>query len=99
MLGACIMITGKGYPDLATRQLVKLIADQIKRNPPNWKKIDHGYAGQTSIPILGLFDNDPYGIDIFSVYRCGSTVSADLHLNMALRLVNLILNSLVNVIR
>ncbi|XP_065345055.1 meiotic recombination protein SPO11 [Cloeon dipterum] len=29
-LGSNILITGKGYPDMCTRQLVKMIADQLK---------------------------------------------------------------------
>ncbi|THV05127.1 DNA topoisomerase IV, alpha subunit [Dendrothele bispora CBS 962.96] len=51
-----LLITGKGYPDLATRHLVKTLSDCL---PP-------------SIPILALVDSDPYGIDILSVYKFGS---------------------------
>ncbi|CAJ0760709.1 19740_t:CDS:10 [Entrophospora sp. SA101] len=64
-LGACILITGKGYPDIVTRQLVKILSNLQKK-----------------IPILGFFDNDPYGIEILSVYKFGSldtllTISPD----------------------
>ncbi|CAJ0917847.1 15137_t:CDS:10 [Entrophospora sp. SA101] len=57
-LGACILITGKGYPDIVTRQLVKILSNLQKK-----------------IPILGFFDNDPYGIEILSVYKFGSLVN------------------------
>jgi len=51
-----IIITGKGYPDIATRQLVKTLADNLP----------------TTIPILALVDGDAYGLDILSVYKYGS---------------------------
>ncbi|KAF7782146.1 hypothetical protein Agabi119p4_1522 [Agaricus bisporus var. burnettii] len=47
---------GKGYPDIATRHLVKTLADCL---PPR-------------IPIMALVDGDPYGLDILSVYKYGS---------------------------
>lgn len=47
---------GKGYPDVATRQLVATLAACLPRR----------------IPILGLVDGDPYGLDILSVYKYGS---------------------------
>ncbi|PAV18857.1 topoisomerase acting in meiosis [Pyrrhoderma noxium] len=49
-------LLGKGYPDLATRQLVKTLSDNLPEN----------------IPILALVDADAYGIDIVSVYKYGS---------------------------
>ncbi|KAK9455380.1 Spo11/DNA topoisomerase VI subunit A [Dipodascopsis uninucleata] len=50
-----ILITGKGYPDVITRQFItRLVTDY------------------PAIPLFGLFDSDPYGIDIFSVYKFGS---------------------------
>ncbi|KAA1472807.1 topoisomerase acting in meiosis [Dentipellis sp. KUC8613] len=54
--GPGIMITGKGYPDLATRQLVRTLSDNLPE----------------SIPILALVDGDAFGIDIASVYKFGS---------------------------
>ncbi|KAF9482249.1 DNA topoisomerase IV, alpha subunit, partial [Pholiota conissans] len=54
--GSGIIITGKGYPDVATRHLVKSLADALPRR----------------IPIMGLVDSDPYGLDILSVYKYGS---------------------------
>ncbi|KAI0958728.1 hypothetical protein AcV7_004458 [Taiwanofungus camphoratus] len=50
-------VQGKGYPDVATRQLVKTLSDNLPAN----------------IPILALVDGDAYGLDILSVYRFGST--------------------------
>lgn len=47
---------GKGYPDIATRQLVKTLSDNLP----------------LTVPILALVDGDPYGIDILSVYKFGS---------------------------
>jgi len=54
--GPGIVITGKGYPDVATRQLVKTLADNLPSH----------------IPILALVDADAYGLDILSVYKNGS---------------------------
>ncbi|KZT19910.1 DNA topoisomerase IV, alpha subunit [Neolentinus lepideus HHB14362 ss-1] len=54
--GRGIIITGKGYPDVATRQLVKTLSDNLS----------------TSVPLLVLVDGDAYGIDILSVYKFGS---------------------------
>ncbi|KAJ7163551.1 topoisomerase acting in meiosis [Mycena crocata] len=54
--GRGIMITGKGYPDVATRQLVTSLAEGLPKR----------------IPILGLVDGDPYGLDILATYKYGS---------------------------
>ncbi|XP_076804453.1 meiotic recombination protein SPO11-like isoform X2 [Clavelina lepadiformis] len=50
----CVMITGKGVPDVNTRLMVKRI----------WKELE--------IPVFGLMDADPHGIEIMFVYRFGS---------------------------
>nr|CAB3266536.1 meiotic recombination protein SPO11 [Phallusia mammillata] len=50
----CIMITGKGVPDVNTRLMIKKM----------WNALQ--------IPVLGLFDADPHGIEIMCVYRFGS---------------------------
>ncbi|KAI0371147.1 DNA topoisomerase IV, alpha subunit [Pilatotrama ljubarskyi] len=55
--GRGLVITGKGYPDVATRQLVQTLSANLPE----------------SIPILALVDGDAYGIDILSVYKYGST--------------------------
>ncbi|KAI0743783.1 Spo11/DNA topoisomerase VI subunit A [Daedaleopsis nitida] len=57
LTGPGLIVTGKGYPDVATRELVKTLSDNL---PPR-------------IPILALVDGDAYGIDILSVYKHGST--------------------------
>ncbi|KAG7091079.1 hypothetical protein E1B28_010136 [Marasmius oreades] len=54
--GKGIMITGKGYPDVATRQLVKTLSDCLPKR----------------IPIMAFMDGDAFGIDILSVYKYGS---------------------------
>ena len=53
-LPSLIMVTGKGVPDLATRQLVHLLSSQFK------------------LPVLILTDCDPYGLEIFFMYKYGS---------------------------
>ncbi|CAE7079835.1 unnamed protein product [Rhizoctonia solani] len=59
-IGKGIIVTGKGYPDLATRQLVSIFSDELPKN----------------IPILGLVDSDSHGMDILSVYKFGSKTMA-----------------------
>ncbi|KNZ76682.1 Meiotic recombination protein rec12 [Termitomyces sp. J132] len=51
-----LMLTGKGYPDIATRYFVRSLGDLLPAR----------------IPILAMVDGDPYGIDILSVYKFGS---------------------------
>ncbi|MFX0095368.1 MAG: hypothetical protein ACFFBD_26775 [Candidatus Hodarchaeota archaeon] len=50
----CVIITGKGQPDLATRMFV------------------HRLRYELGLPIFGLMDADPYGLDILRVYTMGS---------------------------
>ncbi|KAI0087948.1 topoisomerase acting in meiosis [Irpex rosettiformis] len=54
--GPGLLITGKGYPDVATRQLVASLGQNL----------------DSRIPILAVVDADPFGIDILSVYKYGS---------------------------
>ncbi|KAH9083770.1 DNA topoisomerase IV alpha subunit [Lactarius deliciosus] len=54
--GTGVMITGKGYPDLATRQMVKTLSDNLP----------------STVPFVTLVDGDAYGLDIASVYKFGS---------------------------
>ncbi|KIY50396.1 DNA topoisomerase IV, alpha subunit, partial [Fistulina hepatica ATCC 64428] len=56
LAGPGILITGKGYPDIATRHLVRTLADCLSPD----------------VPILALVDGDAYGLDILSVYKYGS---------------------------
>ncbi|KAF8717921.1 Type IIB DNA topoisomerase, partial [Rhizoctonia solani] len=51
---------GKGYPDLATRQLVSVFSSELPER------------SDCSTPILCLVDADPHGMDILSVYKFGS---------------------------
>lgn len=50
----------KGYPDLGTRQFLRSCIT----------------SASLFLPIFGLFDYDPYGVDILKCYRSGSKVSA-----------------------
>ncbi|KAJ8653396.1 hypothetical protein O0I10_010942 [Lichtheimia ornata] len=54
-----MLITGRGYPDLATRHMVKYMSAQDR-----------------TLPIIALVDCDPYGLDIYSVYKWGSQAQA-----------------------
>ncbi|KIO10072.1 hypothetical protein M404DRAFT_996060 [Pisolithus tinctorius Marx 270] len=54
--GPGLIVTGKGYPDVATRHLVKMLSDNLPQ----------------CVPIVALVDADPYGLDILSVYKYGS---------------------------
>eukprot|EP00116_Pleurobrachia_bachei_P006111 sb/3466373/ len=50
-----IMITGRGYPCLAVRE----VASRLEK--------------QFSLPVLGLFDYNPHGLQILMTYKFGST--------------------------
>ena len=50
----CVIISGKGQPDVATRLFLNKVRTAL------------------NIPILGMFDADPYGLKILSVYMKGS---------------------------
>ncbi|OAQ28611.1 DNA topoisomerase IV, alpha subunit, partial [Linnemannia elongata AG-77] len=58
--GPCILLTSKGFPDLVARQLLKALSEMV---------LD-------GIPLVALMDCDPYGIEIYLTYRCGSIKSA-----------------------
>lgn len=53
--GHGLLITGKGYPDLATRHLLSSLSLNLPED----------------VPILALVDGDPYGLDIVSCYKWG----------------------------
>jgi meiotic recombination protein SPO11 len=55
-----ILITGKGYPDLSTRSLLRFMGIPSIKN------------GFRSVPAYGLADFDPDGLSILSVYKHGS---------------------------
>eukprot|EP00741_Cyanophora_paradoxa_P007467 tig00000128_g7222.t1 len=50
----CILVTGKGYPDLATRALV------------------HRLHSEFGLPVLGLADYNPHGLQLLLTYKLGS---------------------------
>ncbi|KAI5062070.1 hypothetical protein GOP47_0022609 [Adiantum capillus-veneris] len=50
----CIIISGKGYPDVATRSFLRLLKDKL------------------GLPVFGLVDGDPHGLDILLTYTFGS---------------------------
>lgn len=55
-----MLFQGKGYPDIATRALLHLIATPSPKN--NYR----------SPPVFGLVDFDPDGLSILSTYKHGS---------------------------
>ncbi|KAK4972493.1 hypothetical protein LTR28_012605 [Elasticomyces elasticus] len=55
-----IMITGKGYPDISTRALLRFLSSPSPQN------------GFMSPPVYGLMDLDPDGLAILSTYKHGS---------------------------
>lgn len=67
----CVLITGKGYPDLATRAMLRLLSTPTPHN------------GFSSPVVFGLADYDPDGIAILDVYKYGS--AAMRHENLELR--------------
>lgn len=71
LLSEGVLITGKGYPDLATRAFLCFISAPSPQN---------GFA---SPPVYGLADFDPDGLAILSTYKHGSIALA--HENAYLR--------------
>jgi len=59
-----VAITGKGYPDLLTRSMLRFMTVPSSRN------------GFCEPQVYGLMDWDPDGIAILSVYKYGSTNKA-----------------------
>ena len=53
----CVLVTGCGYPSLSVRALVKTLVTQLGKD----------------LPILGLFDYNPHGVQILLTYKFGST--------------------------
>ncbi|KAJ2989670.1 hypothetical protein NUW58_g3354 [Xylaria curta] len=54
-VGPGILITGKGYPDLSTRQFLHKLQAKFP-----------------TLPMYGLVDFDPYGVEIMLTYKYGS---------------------------
>ncbi|KAK4544162.1 hypothetical protein LTR36_004372 [Oleoguttula mirabilis] len=59
-----ILVTGKGYPDIATRALLRFLSTSSPQN------------GFTTPPVYGLVDFDPDGLAILSTYKYGSITLA-----------------------
>ena len=59
-----VIITGKGYPDLATRALLHYLSVPSPQN---------NFA---TLPVWGLVDFDPDGLAILSTYKYGSIAMA-----------------------
>jgi meiotic recombination protein SPO11 len=59
-----ILITGKGYPDISTRSLLRFMS------VPSFKN------GFRSVPVYGIADFDPDGLSILSIYKHGSIALA-----------------------
>ena len=69
-----VLLTGKGYPDLSTRELVH----RLRVSHPSFVRslcalVSSGcspFLG--SVPLLCLVDADPHGLEILSTYKYGS---------------------------
>ncbi|KAK5166596.1 endodeoxyribonuclease [Saxophila tyrrhenica] len=59
-----VIVTGKGYPDIATRAMVRYMSTPSPQN------------GFMAPPVYGLVDHDPDGLAILSVYKSGSIALA-----------------------
>jgi meiotic recombination protein SPO11 len=56
-----LLVTAKGFPDISTRELLSLI-----HTVPDYR---HNLIDP--IPMLCLVDGDPYGLNIYGVYKNG----------------------------
>jgi DNA topoisomerase VI subunit A len=54
----CMIVTGSGYPDHATRRFVRQVFEQSKNK-----------YGKDGIPVYGVSDCNPHGMDIVSKYE------------------------------
>ncbi|OQO15085.1 hypothetical protein B0A48_00467 [Cryoendolithus antarcticus] len=70
--GQGILITAKGYPDIATRALLQFLSVAMPQN---------GFA---SPPVYGLVDFDPDGLAIFTTYKHGSARLSNEHAGLKL---------------
>lgn len=75
--GALEILQGKGFPDVATRALVKTLASNLPEmfesfHPPAIPRIVSSSL-RSRIPIVALVDGDPSGLSILATYMNGST--------------------------
>jgi DNA topoisomerase VI subunit A len=64
----CIIITGKGYPDIATRALVKVLHSHLSLTNDN----SDDNKNRVPIPVYGLCDCNPFGVHILQTFYKGS---------------------------
>lgn len=58
----CIIITGNGMPDVATRFFLRNLSKKLNNR----------------LPVLALTDSDPHGVEIMSIYRsCSENMAFD----------------------
>jgi len=73
---ACVVVTGRGFPDFATRHLLARVVAALGPH----------------VPVLGVCDFNPHGLLLMSAYACGSAASheTDAYACPALRVVGLL---------
>ncbi|KAL9110749.1 MAG: hypothetical protein Q9227_004741 [Pyrenula ochraceoflavens] len=71
--GRGIIITGKGYPDFATRAFLRHCVSKLAANLST--------ENMMVPPVLGLFDYNPDGLMIFKIYQSGAWAIADQRLD------------------
>ena len=60
-LPAGLLVTAKGFPDIATRELLSMINEVPY----------HQHNLTTRLPVFCIVDDDPYGLNIYGVYKYG----------------------------
>lgn len=65
-------VKGKGYPDLCTRALLRLLSENL----PQISSPSDPYAPFLPPPIFTLVDSDPDGMAIMSIFKYGSVAQA-----------------------
>lgn len=74
--GKGILITGKGYPDICTREFVHLISDiAFRRQGPSLQNLEI-FPSPAPARFFALVDGDCDGIAIMSTYKYGSMAHA-----------------------
>jgi meiotic recombination protein SPO11 len=69
----CVIITGKGEADLATRTILLAAYERPICSSSGCTGMFVKRVRETlKIPVLGLFDSDAHGLKILSVYMQGS---------------------------
>ena len=63
-----LIITGKGYPDFATRAFLRYCVNRLATTCQNRSK---------PLPVFGLFDCNPDGLLIYKIYHSGAWAFTD----------------------